>query len=119
MINNKIALSGLTLWSFAIVNLALGLDIETKRFEGNPILSVEIIGGEAYDVHRETNSAEYISIAGPSLIQVPNWIDKPLGKYYLYFHTTRESISAWLMPIGWKGPGRSLIPEKESSTWIR
>lgn len=22
---------------------------------------------------------------GPSLIRVPNWIDNPLGKYYLYF----------------------------------
>ena len=25
------------------------------------------------------------NIQGPSLIRVPNWIDNPLGKYYLYF----------------------------------
>ena len=62
-----------------------GIDITVKRFEGNPILSVDIIGDEAYDVHREVNSDEYISIAGPSLIRVPDFIDNPLGKYYLYF----------------------------------
>lgn len=33
------------------------------------------------------------NINGPSLIEVPSWIDKPLGKYYLYFaHHNGESI---------------------------
>jgi len=33
------------------------------------------------------------NINGPSLIKVPSWIDKPLGKYYLYFaHHKGESI---------------------------
>jgi hypothetical protein len=25
------------------------------------------------------------NIAGPSLIRVPDWIERPLGRYYLYF----------------------------------
>ncbi|MBT7865754.1 MAG: hypothetical protein HN763_05260 [Opitutales bacterium] len=69
------------------------LGIEAKRFEGNPILSLEIIGDEAFDIHRETNSDPYASIAGPSLIRVPEWVAKPLGKYYLYFsHHKGEHI---------------------------
>jgi hypothetical protein len=31
------------------------------------------------DAHMGSN------IQGPSLIRVPDWIDNPLGKYYLYF----------------------------------
>ena len=26
-----------------------------------------------------------VNIQGPSLIKVPEWIENPLGKYYLYF----------------------------------
>ena len=32
----------------------------------------------------EPNSS-YTNINGPSLIQVPDWLPNPLGKYYLYF----------------------------------
>src|ERR1035441_4007062 len=33
------------------------------------------------------------NINGPSLIRVPNWVDHPLGRYYLYFahHGDRKS----------------------------
>ena len=26
-----------------------------------------------------------VNIQGPSLIRVPDWIENPLGRYYLYF----------------------------------
>ena len=25
------------------------------------------------------------NVSGPSLIRVPEWVDAPLGRYYLYF----------------------------------
>lgn len=47
-----------------------------ERFASNPIIHREMSGliGE-----RGRN------INGPSLIRVPDWIEKPLGRYYLYF----------------------------------
>ena len=46
------------------------------RLENNPIVQPGMPGfaGE-----------EGANINGPSLIRVPDWVEKPLGKYYLYF----------------------------------
>ena len=47
--------------------------MRVRRFEENPIVRPEMderIGG---------------NINGPSLLRVPDWVDNPLGKYYLYF----------------------------------
>lgn len=55
----------------AIAQAESGLSI--TRLEGNPIITPELderMGG---------------NIQGPSLIRVPDWIENPLGKYYLYF----------------------------------
>jgi hypothetical protein len=43
------------------------------RFEQNPIIA---------EVASERG---YININGPSIIRVPDWIENPLGRYYLYF----------------------------------
>mgnify|MGYP005848093303 CR=1 FL=1 len=37
------------------------------------------------------------SINGPTLIRVPAWVEKPLGKYYLYYATHRESDNIRLL----------------------
>lgn len=47
-----------------------------ERFPKNPIISPDTPGLEG-DLGNNIN--------GPSLIRVPEWIDNPLGKYYLYF----------------------------------
>ncbi|MDQ3622020.1 MAG: hypothetical protein M3463_05965 [Verrucomicrobiota bacterium] len=44
------------------------------RLEENPIIRPDMLSG---------NDGE--NICGPSLIRVPDWLEKPLGKYYLYF----------------------------------
>lgn len=46
------------------------------RFKENPILHPGLKGLEG---------ALGKNINGPSLIRVPSWVEKPLGKYYLYF----------------------------------
>ena len=47
-----------------------------ERFKANPIIHREM-AGMIGDVGENIN--------GPSLIRVPDWIEEPLGKYYLYF----------------------------------
>jgi hypothetical protein len=53
--------------------LALVLSVDASRLEGNPIITPE------------TSKSIGANINGPSLIRVPSWLHKPLGKYYLYF----------------------------------
>jgi hypothetical protein len=47
------------------------------RFDANPILRPEMIP--------KTDGAHSSNLNFPCLIRVPDWIAKPLGKYYLYF----------------------------------
>ncbi len=55
--------------------------MKIRRLPGNPIITPE------------TDPSIGSNINGPSLIRVPKWIDKPLGKYYLYFaHHTGKHI---------------------------
>ncbi len=56
--------------------------ITVERFETNPIITPEMIKND-----------DGANINGPSLIKVPDFISKPLGKYYLYFsHHVGEYI---------------------------
>lgn len=44
------------------------------RLEGNPIIRPEMLPGK-----------DGANINGPSLLRVPEWAERPLGRYYLYF----------------------------------
>jgi hypothetical protein len=48
--------------------------LQVVRLKENPIIRPEMLPG-----------ADGANINGPSLIRVPGWVEKPLGKYYLYF----------------------------------
>lgn len=48
--------------------------LKVLRFPQNPIIRPEMLPG---------NEGENIN--GPSLIRVPDWVERPLGRYYLYF----------------------------------
>lgn len=62
------------LWEYVAPSTEFRFRVE--RFPANPIIHREMSGliGEAGK-----------NINGPSLIRVPDWIENPLGKYYLYF----------------------------------
>lgn len=47
---------------------------QIERLEANPIIVPEMLPGSDGE-----------NINGPSVIEVPSWIENPLGKYYLYF----------------------------------
>ncbi|MFT4325930.1 MAG: hypothetical protein ACMXYK_00315 [Candidatus Woesearchaeota archaeon] len=49
--------------------------MKIRRFDENPLINSETPG-----LQNESDN-----INGPSLIKVPEWVKKPLGKYYLYF----------------------------------
>jgi hypothetical protein len=54
--------------------VATELRITATRVGDAPIISGDMLPGE-----------EGASINGPSLIRVPDWVENPLGRYYLYF----------------------------------
>lgn len=49
------------------------MEVIVKRLQHNPIVSPQL------------DKSLGDSISGPFLIKVPDWIDEPLGRYYLYF----------------------------------
>ena len=61
-------------WEY--VEPSTDFSFRVERFEANPIIHREMHGLVA----EERNN-----INGPSLIRVPDWIEDPLGEYYLYF----------------------------------
>jgi uncharacterized sulfatase len=48
--------------------------VRVRRFEENPIIRPEMLRAD-----------DGRNINGPSLIRAPAWLEKPLGRYYLYF----------------------------------
>ena len=59
--------------SFASASAVADSKVEVRRFAENPIVDASLsptLGDK---------------INGPSLIRVPDWVQNPLGKYYLYF----------------------------------
>ncbi len=68
--------------------------IKVKRLINNPIIYPEI---------DETLSH---NINGPSLIRIPNWIENPLGKYYLYFANHKGSYIYLAYADNLEGPWR-------------
>ena len=63
-------------WHAGYVEPSAPFRFRVERFEHNPIIHRDLPGLEG---DRGNN------INGPSLIRAPDWIDDPLGKYYLYF----------------------------------
>lgn len=57
------------------------LPFKVKRLSNNPIIDVSI----NLKLKNHARQDGYVNINGPSLIRVPNWVENPLAKYYLYF----------------------------------
>ena len=61
------------------------MTIRVEQMTGNPIIRTDMEDSPGSNIN------------GPSLIRVPEWIERPLGKYYLYFADHKGTISAWHM----------------------
>ena len=69
----------MALWVAALVLLAdvtptrAAQEFAPTRLRQNPLISVD------------TSSSLGGNVNGPTVIRVPDWIDRPLGRYYMYF----------------------------------
>lgn len=66
--------------------------VRVERLVDHPIISAG------------TDSSIGSNIQGPSLIRVPDWIENPLGKYYLYFADHKGSYIRLAFADDLKGP---------------
>jgi hypothetical protein len=57
----------------ALAPLAASSEVTAQRFKQNPLITVK------------SSRSLGDNVNGPSMIRVPPWIAKPLGRYYLYF----------------------------------
>ncbi len=69
----------------ASLSAAERLEIRAIRFETNPLITTKTPGAGS-------------NICGPSVIRVPEWVENPLGKYYMYFahHSSSKLDSAYI-----------------------
>ncbi|MDC0641251.1 hypothetical protein OAP24_03730 [Porticoccaceae bacterium] len=57
------------------------LPFTAQRLAHRPIITVD----NSPRLQQLAEAEGYININGPSMILVPDWVENPLGKYYLYF----------------------------------
>lgn len=57
------------------------LPFSAQRLADSPILTV----AKSPRLTALAEAQGYININGPTMIRVPDWVEQPLGKYYLYF----------------------------------
>jgi hypothetical protein len=72
--------------------------MNVRRFPQNPIIRP----------HMDTRMGENIN--GPSLIRVPAWVERPLGKYYLYFGHHQGKYIRLAYADALEGPWRTHEP---------
>ncbi len=66
------------------------------RSDANPLLTTESEGMMA--------EHGYVNVNGPSVIRVPDWVESPLGRYYLYFAHHRGSFIRMAYSDDLEGP---------------
>jgi hypothetical protein len=69
------------------------------RFPENPIIRPEMLPGN-----------DGLNINGPSIVRVPDWVQKPLGRYYLYFAHHKGSYIRLAVADKLEGPWRIYEP---------
>ena len=78
---------------FSMLSLAAeSVSVTVTRLQGNPIIT------PALDQRMGGN------IQGPSLIKVPDWVENPLGEYYLYFADHRGEYIRMAYAASLTGP---------------
>lgn len=78
LVNGAGLLACFLVTGLALVSVASGQNLDPQKITVTRLGNGPIIGPEIHSSIGE-------NIQGPSLIKVPEWIDEPLGKYYLYF----------------------------------
>ena len=88
----------LGLWGGLIVNQVMADEVTATRLGDGPI------------IHSGLHASIGENIQGPSLIRVPDWVDNPLGKYYLYFADHKGSYIRLAYADELAGPWQIHVP---------
>jgi hypothetical protein len=80
--------------------------VSVERLPGNPLIHA----GLDASLQAHASDVGYVNINWPSLLRVPEWIEKPLGKYYLYFSHHKGDHMRLAYADGVRGPWRIYEP---------
>ena len=72
-------------------------ELRATRLSQNPLITVD------------TSSSLGSNVNGPTVIRVPDWVERPLGRYYMYSRTTWGSSFDW--PMQTRSPVRGSVDE--------
>ena len=75
-----------------------GVQVSVRRLGDGPI------------IHADLDPSIGVNIQGPSLIKVPDWVEDPLGKYYLYFADHKGSYIRLAYADELSGPWKIHVP---------
>jgi hypothetical protein len=73
-------------------------DVAAQRFPENPLVSVR------------SDPSVGDNVNGPSVIKVPSWVKRPLGKYYMYFAHHRGTYIRLAYADSLHGPWKVYVP---------
>ena len=78
----NVFVASVSAWALALGLAACAPPEETRPPPADPLFRVERLGPI---LTPESHPAAGTNIQGPSLVRVPDWVEQPLGRYYLYF----------------------------------
>jgi hypothetical protein len=81
-----------------VAGVALAGDVAATRFAENPLIT------------QKMDASLGDNINGPSIIKVPDWVQKPLGKYYMYFAHHRGTFIRMAYADSVHGPWKIYTP---------
>jgi hypothetical protein len=77
---------------------ARAADVTAKRFAENPLVTVR------------SDPSVGDNVNGPSIIKVPDWVQNPLGRYYMYFAHHRGTYIRLAYANSLHGPWKIYVP---------
>ncbi len=87
-----------------------GIDVKATRFPENPLITL----GMSPAIGDNAN--------GPTVIRVPNWVEQPLGRYYMYFAHHKGEVIRLAYADSPRGPWKIYEPgvmKVEDSAFFR
>jgi hypothetical protein len=94
----------------------MATDLETPHIRTTPLISGPIVSpsDSAIDsaIDQAGSAAEHPNINGPSLMRVPDWVVRPLARYYLYYADHKGTGSISRLRTTLPDPGRTTSPAR-------
>lgn len=76
-----VIVAALWLWPRSPYGPAVQHELSIERVPGNPLIHADL----HESLQAQADDDDYVNISWPTLLRVPDWVENPLGKYYLYF----------------------------------